>query len=96
MPSRRQTPTPRAATSMTVLALLLLAAVAACGQKGPLYLPERTPMVIGEDTDDDEEESRPPAAAAATRPDTSEAAESGHAEDEEDVTPRSAAPEPGP
>jgi predicted small lipoprotein YifL len=35
-----------AALACAVVSLLLL--VAACGQRGPLYLPERTPMVVGD------------------------------------------------
>lgn len=47
----------------SALALLLL--LTGCGQKGPLYLPERTPMEVGEADDpaeaaaEDEEDRSP-------------------------------------
>ena len=42
-------PTP-AARACVIVSLLL---VAACGQRGPLYLPERTPIVVGDPQDED-------------------------------------------
>jgi len=93
MPSRHQTLTPRPETSRALLALLLLAAVSACGQKGPLYLPERTPMVIGQDDDAADQNSRQPATGA----DSGEAAQAEQAdEDDDNGEPRRIAPESGP
>lgn len=95
MPSRHLTLTPRTAVSGTVLALLL-AAVSACGQKGPLYLPERTPMVIGEDADTEDRADQASGQPAAGT-DGGEAAEAGQAkEDDDNGEPRRTPPESGP
>ena len=75
MPATRLSVTSFVTYSRAVIALLLLAGAAACGQKGPLYLPEPTPMVIGEDTsqtdsaqDDDKDENEDDARSAAPGP----------------------------
>lgn len=48
---------------MFLLAVLISLAAAGCGQRGPLYLPEPTPIEIGEgaqsDENDDEAEHTP-------------------------------------
>ncbi len=49
-------PQPGAAAGAVLLAALLT--LAGCGQTGPLYLPERTPIEVGEADPDDEEDSR--------------------------------------
>ena len=92
MPARHLYPMPRAAIFKALIALLL-AAVSACGQKGALHLPERTPMVIGTDIDEPADPVHQPPAA---EPEAVDASETDSAEDENDGEPRSTAPEPGP